>query len=212
MTRLHACCGVFAAFVESVLFGLLFCSFVYGQDLSPDQELKVHHLPSLVARSQDPPDVLLTSLDTIIHDRAVCCGKDSALEDSALAADPKSLKDVASKLEGRHLLSDGRPIMVTTEYLPAEQASSGHLITMILNQHAALMEWNSRVYVVHGVGYVWEGLAMPDGAGGGTMAMMRRLLLWDTRFSDSRRELVFNRYTDDVSKVQGFLFVEAKLQ
>jgi hypothetical protein len=211
MTKLHGCRAVFAASVESVLFGLLFCSFAYGQDLSQDQELEVHHLPSLMARSQDPREVLLTSLDTIIHDRAVCCGKDSALEDSALAADPKSLKDAASKLEGRHLLSDGRPIIVTTEYLPAEQASSGHLITMILNQHAALMEWNSRLYVVHGVGYVWEGYSIPDG-GGGTMAVMRRLLLWDTRFSDSRREVVFNRYTDDVSKVQGFLFVEAKLQ
>jgi hypothetical protein len=211
MTRLHGCRAVLAASVESVLFGLLFCSFAYAQDLSQDQELEVHHLPSLMARSQDPPDVLLTSLDTIIHDRAVCCGKNSALEDSALAADPKSLKDVASKLEGRHLLSDGRPIMVTTEYLPAEQASSGHLITMILNQHAALMEWNSRLYVVHGVVYVWEGYSIPDG-GGGSMAVMRRLLLSDTRFSDSRREVVFNLYTDDVSKVQGFLFVEAKLQ
>jgi len=211
MTRLHGCRAVFAASVESVLFGLLFCGFAYAQDLSQDQELEVHHLPSLMARSQDPPDVLLTSLDTIIHDRAVCCGKNSALEDSALAADPKSLKDVASKLEGRHLLSDGRPIMVTTEYLPAEQASSGHLITMILNQHAALMEWNSRLYVVHGVVYVWEGYSIPDG-GGGSMAVMRRLLLWDTRFSDSRREVVFNLNTDDVSKVQGFLFVESKPQ
>ena len=211
MTNLHGCRAVFAASVESVLFGLLFCSFAYGQDLSQDQELEVHHLPSLMVRSQNPRELLLTSLDTIIHDRAVCCGKDSALEDSALAADPKSLKDVASKLEGRHLLSDGRPIIVTTEYLPAEQASSGHLITMILNQHAALMDWNSRLYVVHGVGYVWEGYSIPD-RGGGTMAVMRRLLLWDTRFSDSRREVVFNRYTDDVTKVQGFLFVEAKLQ
>jgi hypothetical protein len=211
MTKLHGCRAVFAACVESALFGLLFCSFAQGQDLTQDQELEVHHLPSLMARSQEPLDVLLTSLDTITHDRAVCCGKDSALEDSALAADPKSLKDVASKLEGRHLLSDGRPIIVTTEYLPAAQASSGHLITMILNQQAALMEWNSRLYVVHGVGYRWEGYTTPDG-GGGTMAVMRRLLLWDTRFSDSRREVVFSPYTDDVSKVQGFLFVKVTVQ
>ncbi len=211
MTKLHECHAVFMACVESVLFGLLVCNFAYGQNLRQDQELEVHHLPTLMARSQDALDVLLTSLDTVIHDRTVCCGKNSALEDSALAADPKSLKDVASKLEGRHLLSDGRPIVVTTEYLPAAQASSGHLITMILNQHAALMEWNSRLYVVHGVGYVWEGYSTPD-AGGGTIAVMRRLLLWDTRFSDSQREVVFSPFTDDVSKVQGFLFVEVKPQ
>ena len=211
MTKLHGCRPRIAACVESLLFGLLLCNFANAQDLSRDQQLEVHHLPSLTARSHDPLDVLLTSLDTIIRDRAVCCGKNSALEDSALAADPKSLKDVATKLEGRHLLSDGRPIVVTTEYLPAAQASSGHLITKILNQHAALMEWNSHLYVVHGAGYGWEGYSIPDG-GGGTIAVMRRLLLWDTRFSDSRRELVFTPYTDDVSKVQGFLFVEAKLQ
>jgi hypothetical protein len=211
MTKLQGCRALFLASVESVLFGLLFSSFVYGQNVSQDQELEVQHLPSFVVRSQEPHNVLRTSLDTIIHDRAVCCGKDSALEDSVLAADPKSLKDVANKLEGRHLLSDGRPIIVTTEYLPAAQAGSGHLITMILNQHAALVDWNSRLYVVHGVGYVWEGYSIPDG-GGGTMAVMRRLLLWDTRFSDSRREVVFSPYTDDVSKVQGFLFVDVKLQ
>lgn len=211
MARLHKCRAKWIACVESVLFGLLFCSFAYGQSLTEDQELEVHHLPSLIARSQDPIEVMQTSLDTIIHDRTVCCGKNSALEDSALTADPKSLKDVASKLEGRHLLSDGRPIIVTTEYLPAAQASSGHLITMILNQHASLMEWNSRVYVVHGVSFAWEGYSNPDG-GGGTVAVMRKLLLWDTRFSDSRREVVFSPFTDDVSKVQGFLFVESKLQ
>jgi hypothetical protein len=190
---------------------LALCCFAHGQVLNQDQELEVHHLPSLMAKTNDPSDVLLTSLDTIIHDRAICCGKDSALEDSALAADPKSLKDVASKLDGRHLLSDGRPIMVTAEYVPAEQASSGHLITMILNQHAAIVQWNSHLYVVHGVVYLWETNYTPDG-GGGTIAVMHKLLLWDTRYSDSRRELVFDRDTDEVSKVQGFLFVEAKPQ
>jgi len=39
--------------------------------------------PSLRARSHDQTDVLLTSLDTVIHDREICRAKDSVLEDSA---------------------------------------------------------------------------------------------------------------------------------
>jgi hypothetical protein len=189
---------------------LVFCCFAYGQVLNQDEEIHVHNLPALMARTHDPSDVLLTSLDTVIHDREVCCGKDSALEDSALAADPKSLKDVASKLEGRHLLSDGRPIKMTAEYLAPDQVNSGRLIRMILDQHALLMQWNSHVYVVHGIVYLWTA----SGDSGDTVAMtvIHKFLLWDTRYADSRREVVFNRETDDPNQVQGLLFLEAKPQ
>jgi hypothetical protein len=44
------------------------------------------------------------------------------------SSDPKSLKDSAGKLQGRHLLSDGRPLMVTVEYLTPDQINAGHLI------------------------------------------------------------------------------------
>jgi hypothetical protein len=183
----------------------------HAQVLYQDQEILVHDLPSLMARSPHSPDVLLTSLDTVIHDREICCGKDSALEDSAAAADPKSLKDVADKLQGRHLLSDGRPIMVSATYLTPDAVSSGLLITWFQNQHAALMQWNSRVYVVHGIVYMWTANATPEGsAQDGTV--IHKFLLWDVRYSDSRREVVFNRETDDLGKVQGFLFVEVKPQ
>jgi hypothetical protein len=42
--------------------------------------------------------------------------------------------------------------------------------------------------------------------------VIRKILLWDTRFSDARREVVFDRETADVSKVQGLLFVQWALQ
>lgn len=190
---------------------LAVCGCLQGQVLNQDQELQIHNLPSLMARSHDRSDVLLTSLDTLFHDREVCCGKDSALEDSAAAADPRSLKDVASKLEGRHLLGDGRPIMVTASYLTPDTVNSGLLITWFMNQHAALMQWDSRIYVVHGIVYMWTANTSPDG-GGQSGTLIHKFLLWDTRFSDSRREVVFNRDTDDLSKVQGFLFVEANPQ
>ena len=209
MTKLRSCGCVLTKLVVPY-FAL--CCFGYGQVLNQDQEIQVHDLPSLMARSHDRSEVLLTSLDTVFHDREICCGKDAALEDSAGASDPRSLKDVASKLQGRHLLSDGRPVMVTATYLTPDAVNSGLLVTWFLNQHAALMQWNSHIYVVHGIVYMW--IASGDATSGSMtqMTVIHKFLLWDTRYSDSRREVVFNRDSDDLSKVQGFLFVEAKPQ
>jgi len=202
-------CGWAAA--KLMVYCVALAGFAQGQVLYQDQVLEVRDLPSLMARSPHRADVMLTSLDTIFHDREVCCGKDSALEDSAGAADPKSLKDVASKLQGRHLLGDGRPIMVTATYVAPDAVNSGMLITWFQNHHAALMQWNSRIYVVHGIVYQWTASGSPD-TGEQTGTVIHKFLLWDTRYSDSRREVAFNRETDDLSKVDGFLFVDVKPQ
>jgi len=212
MTNLHSCEFGFHFLTKLSVSWLVVCCLAYAQVLNQDQEVQVHHLPSLRARSHDPSDVLLTSLDTVFHDRTICCGKDSALEDSAAAADPQSLKDVASKLNGRHLLGDGRPIKVTAEYVAPNAMSAANLIGAILNQHAMLMQWNSQLYVVHGVVYMWFASSTGQEGGVSEGALIHKLLLWDTRFSDSRREVVFNRETDDFSKVQGLLFLQAELQ
>jgi hypothetical protein len=190
---------------------LVFPCLLNGQTLNQDAELEVQNLPSLTARTTHSSDVLLASLDTVFHDKQLCCGRDSALEDSVAAADPKSLRDIASRLEGRHLLGDGRPIKVTAEYLTPDQVSSGHLIAMIMGQHAPLMEWNSRIYVVHGIVYFWTANPTPESALA-EQSVIHKFLLWDTRYSDSRREVVFDRTTEDASKVQGLLFLDAKLQ
>ena len=79
-----------------------------------------------------------------------------------------------------------------------------------MNQDALLMEWNARVYVVHGVVYVWVWVGGQEG--GRAMTEIHKFLLWDTRYSDSRRNMVFDRLTDDLNTVQGLLFVEAKPQ
>ena len=154
----------------------------------------------------------MTSLATILHSPEICCGKDSALDDSVERADPKSLQDVANKLDGRHLLSDGRPIMVKAEFFSADKANAGFLVSAFTNQHALLMQWNSHLYIIHGLVYFW----MATGGGtvetgtGGFQTVVHKFLLWDTRYSDSRREVVFNRDTANLSKVQGFLFIEVK--
>jgi hypothetical protein len=180
----------------------------YGQSYPSIQEVKVGGLPSLMARTHEPSSVLLTSLDTIFHDREVCCGKDSALEDSAVRADPQSLNDIAAKLRGRHLLTDGRPILVAAESIEPAAINGGLLITTLRNKHALLMQWDSRPYVCYGVTYRKD---FDPHTRVETDTILKFLLL-DTRYSDSRRELVFNRETDDWNKVQGILWVEAKLQ
>ena len=184
---------------------LLLSSLAKAQILYQDQEVEVHDLPSLMARTHDPSDVLLTSLDTVFHDREICCGRDSALEDSAQKADPKSLRDIAAKLEGRHLLSDGRPVQIRAEYLAPEAVTAGKVVSAIVNQHALLMIWNGRLYVVHAVVYVWN--ADQSSAAAPAAIYIHKFLLWDTRFSDSRRNVVFDRLTEDPSKVQGLLFL-----
>ena len=103
---------------------LAVCGF--AQAYYTEQEIRVADLPSLTAKSREASDVLAASLEIIVRRKKICCTKDSALEDSVRAADPKSLKDVASKLQGRHLLSDGRPII---SYRGVSSAGFGHLVS-----------------------------------------------------------------------------------
>ena len=191
-----------------ILISCLVPSFAYGQVAYPEQEVRVHNLPMLTAQSPHARYVLATSLAMVLHDKEVCCGKDSALDDSVQAADPRSLKDINSKLQGRHLLSDSRPITVTTEYLTPDQVMAGHIVLMILNQHAPLMMWDSHLYVVCGVTYVEDA----DYSTGGIVYTIHKYLLQDVRFSDSRREVSFDRVTEDPGKVQGLLFLQAEPQ
>ena len=180
---------------------VLAASLGQAQDYPITQEVHVTGLRVLMARSHEPSDVLLTSLDTIIHDRTICCGKDSALGDSAGSADPASLKDIAGKLQGRHLLSDGRPIAVTATYIEPPAVGAGMLIGTLRDQHALLLAWKSHLYVCYGVTYG----KYYDPNSELEVDTIYKFLLLDTRYSDSRREVVFNRETDDWSKVQGML-------
>lgn len=187
------------------------CALAHAQLLNVDQQIEVNDLPSIVSPSPHSSDVIVTSLTTILHDPGVCCGRDSALEDSLQKADPKSLQDVAAKLNGRHLLQDGRPIVVNAEFFSPDKMNAGYLVTTMTAQRAGLMQWNSHIYVVRGLIYMWMANITSDG-GGGPYTVVHKFLLWDTRYSDSRREVVFNRDTDDLSKVQGFLFLQVKPQ
>ena len=143
--------------------------------------------------------MLATALETVLHDKAVCCGKDSALEDAVLS-EPLSLKELSTKLQGRHLLSDGRRIVVSAEYDPQSSINSGLIIGALLDQHAPLIEWKSHLYVLYGA--IFNETRYYSGM---RQYAIHKLLLLDPRFSDQRRETEFNRETDDLGKVQGLL-------
>jgi hypothetical protein len=179
--------------------------FASGQVAYPEQEVRIHDLPSLTARSTRRLDTLVASLEIIFNNKEICCGKDSALEDSVQSSDPRSLKEIASKLQGRHPLGDGRPITVMAEYLAPDQVSAGHLIASLRDQHPALMMWNSHLYVVYGATFV----ETDDYSTNQIAYAVHKFLLQDVSFSDARRTVSFDRLTEDPSKVQGFLFLQS---
>ena len=197
-----------AIFAASVLIRIIAIGdFAQAQVLYQDQEIVVHNLPILTANSKDAGDVLLTALATVVNDPEICCSRDSALRDTALRADPTSLKDVSAKLQGRQMLSDGRAINVKAEYLRPDSLNAGSLIASIQSQRAALILWNSHLYVLHGVVYRW--VAFGSSESYSQMTVIHKLLLWDVRFSDRRRDAAFDRTTDDLSKVGGAVLFQA---
>jgi len=186
---------------------LVLCGIAFGQITSGDKEVTVRDLVPVRARSSESLDVLKASLEMVLRDEGVCCGKDSALEDTLDRVDPHSLQDVAGKIQGRHLLSDGRPIKVTVEYLSPEQVNAGHMMLMLGANHAAVMAWDSHFYVIDGMTYVES--ADSDG---NITYVVHKFSLLDPRYSDSRRRVTFDRTVQDASKIQGVLFVQSALQ
>jgi hypothetical protein len=193
--------------VSLLTFCLWDVGVAQGQVYYPDQTVRIGDLPSLTAKTKSPSDVLAASIEIILHDPKICCGKDSALEDSVQSADPGSLQDVARKLQGRHLLSDGRPITVTAEYIPAASVNADQLIATLTEKQAFLMEWNSHLYVAYGS--IFNQTVNQDSS---VMNAIHKILLLDTRFSNQRREIAFDRLADDWGKVQGLLMLKAAIQ
>ncbi|MGP0019404.1 MAG: hypothetical protein ACLPHP_12605 [Candidatus Sulfotelmatobacter sp.] len=200
MTKLRGCGSLLLMLVSCFAFGQ---KNPGGQVYRTNEEVRVPQLPALMARSHNLSDVLLTSLDIVFHDPGICCGKDSALEDRAPAADPLSLNDVASRVQGKQVLSDGRAIQITAEVLPDAPGIdiSSRIVGSLLDKHAMLMMWNSHLYVLYGA--VFDAVAN----GRSSQFMIHRLFLVDPRYSGQRREQTFNRDTDDWSKVEGILLL-----
>jgi hypothetical protein len=211
VTKPHGFGSAFLVWVQFVSRVVALCLAVggcaYPQEYYPNREVRINDLPFVTSKSSDASDVLAASVEIILRDQEICCAKNSALEDSVQSADPKSLKDIAAKLQGRHRLSDGRPIMVTAEYVPATSLVSGTLLSTLSEKHPLLMEWNSHLYVVSGV--IYNTTYTAEGA---RMDSILKIFLLDPRFSGQRREVTFDRSTDDWGKVEGLLTLKAARQ
>jgi hypothetical protein len=114
----------------------------------PNQMVRIANLPSLTAQSSKTAAVLATTLETILDDKDLCCGKDSGLEDAVLSS--PSLKELSAKVQGRHVLGDGLSVMVRAEYYPQSSVGAGTVIGTLMRQQPMLIEWKSRVYVLYG--------------------------------------------------------------
>jgi hypothetical protein len=192
--------ALFACFVLGSIAAVSgFAQDTPGYVFHPNQEVRVADLPSLTAPSTRPSAVLAAALETILHQKAVCCGKNSALEDTVLSA-PLSLEELSAKLQGRHVLSDGRSVMVRAEYVPQSSITPDVMIGALMNQHALLLEWKSHFYVLYGA--IFDETVYTSGQ---RQFAVHKLLLLDPRFSDPRRETEFNRGTDDWAGIQGLL-------
>lgn len=178
-----------------------------GYAFRPNQEVRVTGLPSATAPpSSNPSAVLATALEIILHDKGVCCGKGSALEDMVLSA-PRSLRELSGKLQGTHVLGDGRSVVMSAEYAAQSSITPDLMISTLLDQHAPLIDWRSHFYVLYGA--VFDETRYDDGR---RQYAIKRLLLRDPRFSDQQGDVVFNRESDSWGEVQGLLTVSAARQ
>ncbi len=175
-----------------------------GFAFHPNQEVRVSGLASPAAASSSLPAVLATAIEIILHDRAVCCGKGAALEDLVLSA-PLSLQELGNKLQGAHVMGDGRSVVVNAEYVSQRALTPDLLIGTLLDQHAPLIDWKSHFYVLYGA--VFDETLYPDGS---RQCAIKRLLLRDPRFSDARAEVEFNREKDDFGAVHGLLILSTE--
>ncbi|MGO8794689.1 MAG: hypothetical protein ACLQLC_07690 [Candidatus Sulfotelmatobacter sp.] len=191
--------------------GLFFLTcLAQGQENNPtvflgNQEARVSNLPAVTAVTKARPAVLAAALEIILHNKAVCCGKESALADAvayAALSDPLSLKDLAGKVSGRQRTSEDQPVLVDAEYVAGNSITADFIVRSLLGQRALIMEWKSHLYVLYGALYN----EVRDNSGGREFTV-DKLYLQDPRFSDEQREVVFNRETDDLTRVQGVLAV-----
>ena len=176
----------------------------------PNQELRVSHLPSLAATAPNRGAAFAAALETVVNDKGVCCERDSALEDIveyAAVASSVSLKELSNKLQGKHHLSDGRAISVSVDYVAHAAITPYTIIEPLRAQHAQLVEWNSHIYVMYGV--LFDETRFYSGE---RSYAVHKLFLIDPRFSDARREVVFNRDTDDWDKVVGMSTITVATQ
>jgi hypothetical protein len=193
--------------VGSALLGIIMSCVLpaYSQPdgayvVHPNQEQEVTSLPAITAASSSDHAVLVASLATVMMQSEVCCDRDSALEAQIPAGGNSSLKDLGEKLRGKHSLGSGLAIAVDDQYWSGATVNVEDIIVALMAQHPLLMEWNGHLYVLYGA--VFDEYVYSSGT---TQHILKTLSLIDTRYSDQRRKVSFDRQADDWGKVDGLL-------
>lgn len=163
-----------------------------------NQEVQIPALPDVIADSKSQSDVMTASVALAVMDSEICCGRRSALEDQTGSS--RSLKELGEKLRGKHYLDSGSSIEIADQYWPGASVNADIIVNTLMAQRPMIMHWNDHLYVVSGV--VFDEYKYSDGS---DVRVIHKLLLIDPRYSDARRNSVFNRETDDWTKVSGLL-------
>ena len=161
-----------------------------GYVVHPNREVRVADLSSPTSPSAN---AIAGDLEIILHNPAICCGKNSALENEVTS--PSSLQELSSKLQGRHVLGDGRSVVLNAEYTARSSMTPDLIISTLLDQRAPILEWKLHFYVLYGA--VFDETRYDDGR---RQYAIKRLLLRDPRHLDERGEVSFNRESDDRMK------------
>jgi hypothetical protein len=186
--------------VGSALLGIIMSCVLpaYSQPdgayvVHPNQEQEVTSLPAITAASSSDHAVLVASLATVMMQSEVCCDRDSALEAQIPAGGNSSLR-------GKQSLGSGLAIAVDDQYWSGATVNVEDIIVALMAQHPLLMEWNGHLYVLYGA--VFDEYVYSSGT---TQHILKTLSLIDTRYSDQRRKVSFDRQADDWGKVDGLL-------
>jgi hypothetical protein len=179
------------------------CMAAYSQDggpvYTPYQQIKAP-VGSTVAASDSKSDLLIASVESVFADKDLCCGRGSALEDAIVSADSGSLRRVGEKLRGRYYLSDGSAITIFDNYWTGSSVRAEDIIASLQSHHALIIDWDGRLYVLFGA--IFDLNKYPSGV---EERVIRSFMLVDTRYSDAKRYVTFDRQKNDFGKVNALL-------
>lgn len=182
--------------VACILFLLVAASF--GQS---SQSARVSGLHFQIAHS--PDEAMSAAVATILSDPEVCCGRGSSLEDLTNFIN-RDLQQTAAKLQGRHVLPDGRPYILGARFY-ATRPSDGSipagsvLLSTLQSNHPLLMIWKHELYVAYGANYSEQVVQDPDG-GSVIRDTVERLQLFDPV---SGHHVSFDPSKDNWDQVEG---------
>jgi hypothetical protein len=189
---------------------MVFAAAAHGQDygtaiafVRADQKAIVEYVHLQPAASEDRNAAVAAALATVIKDAGVCCGENSVLGTTPVTGSSISLREIANKVGGRHVLSDGQTVTITGEYISAATLSSDRIIVPLMKQQPMLMMWKSHIYVLYGA--VYDDTVYTDGHHD---YVIHKLLLLDPSAAGPDRQATFDRQKDDWSQVEGLLLLK----